>query len=234
MKIFNYRPYVFFALLILFLGTFLQAQVPLEGNFTFDKSIAPNANGLMMEMSQPANLVTQAIQNRFSSFSQAKMKDMGKGMFAYEATMYPEISANTLTYYFRVEEPTKKSTKTKVFLFLSPGYDNFLTTDKYWQEMQNAQRFLTLIPDEAQKLSLKGEIETVNEAVSSDQKELEKVVSDKEKLAKEIAKMEADLQNLKKQMTELEAAETKVKARIDEKKQSIDGLNQTLRKVDGQ
>ena len=166
-----------FSLAFIFSSSFLFGQ---EGMYNFDKRIAPNANGISIEMQEEAQYVEAALRSKFEKIGQKKPKGMKKGLYMYEAAVLPEISDATLNYYYRVESTGNNASS--IALFLSPGNNNFWSSDKFPDEMRRAEQFL---------YALEVEVATI--------KMQEKIIAQKELIAKE-EKEEKDLQKKEEDM----------------------------------
>ncbi|MEL6251511.1 MAG: hypothetical protein AAFR87_05805 [Bacteroidota bacterium] len=166
-----------------------------EGMYNFDKRIAPNANGISIEMQESSQYVEAALRNKFEKIGQKKPKGMKKGLYMYEAVILPEISDATLNYYYRVESAGTNASN--VALFLSPGNNNFWSSEKFPDEMRRAEQFLYALEIEVATIKMQEKILAQKEIIIKEEKEEKNLQKAEEDMFKEIEKLEKQIEETK-------------------------------------
>lgn len=163
--------------------------------YNFDKRIAPNANGISIEMQESSQYVEAALRNKFEKIGQKKPKGMKKGLYMYEAVILPEISDATLNYYYRVESAGTNASN--VALFLSPGNNNFWSSEKFPDEMRRAEQFLYALEIEVATIKMQEKILAQKEIIIKEEKEEKNLQKAEEDMFKEIEKLEKQIEETK-------------------------------------
>jgi DNA repair exonuclease SbcCD ATPase subunit len=192
---------------------FPQAEEPFGNNH--NHLLAPNGHFFNIDLVKMS--VSQTIKQSENEVATGEKVKSTKGLFAVESVTFDPISARTLDYYYRVEPIGKKEeNQSRVTLFLSAGYYNFLDSETYPKEVAAARTFLqslaknTLIYRLQEKI--KAQQELVNEQIKEEadlQKEGQKLHKDKidadsniKKLDEEIEKLAAEIEMLKAKVSE--------------------------------
>lgn len=142
-----------------------------------------------------------------------------KGYEAFKAQVFPEISSNMIDIYYKVE--TKKENESKVILFLSTGYDNWLNPTDHASELNNAKKMLEGLAKEVRTYEL-------NLAIEAQTKVLEGEVKEQADLEKELAKLGSDLEKLQKEIEENKKTQELNKKTQEEQKKTIENEKKTL------
>ncbi|MDW3651261.1 MAG: hypothetical protein R8P61_29555 [Bacteroidia bacterium] len=167
-----------------------------EGMYNFDKRIAPNANGISIEIQEEAQYLEAALRSKFEKIGQKKPKSMKKGLYMYEAVVLSEVSDATLNYYYRVESSGNNSSS--VSLFLSPGNNNFWSSEKFPDEMRRAEQFLYALEVEVATIKVQEKILAQKELIEKEEKEEKDLQKEEEDMVKEIEKLEKQIEETKK------------------------------------
>ncbi|MEL6676753.1 MAG: hypothetical protein AAFR61_31375 [Bacteroidota bacterium] len=202
-------------------GNILIAQQAMEGSYAFNKRIAESANGISLLVEGDPVFVEAALKDLFALHTKEKAKGVKKGLFMYEGVVIPSITDATLNYYYRLEQPNKAEAKTLVTLFLSPGHDNFYTSDKFGPEMEAAGKMLQSLDFNTQIKELEATImeqekviEEEEKAMTGLEKNLQDLLKEKEKLNKALAenktKQDENLQEQEKQMLKAQVEKIKL------------------------
>ncbi|GAB4405745.1 MAG: hypothetical protein OHK0039_07030 [Bacteroidia bacterium] len=179
--------------LLLLLTTSLSAQVALEGSYAFDKRLAPMANGVTYEINAPTARFEALFTQRFETAG-AKIKKERKGLFYAEAVVLPDVSGRTLDYYYRVEPTGSDGARARITLFLSLGNNNFLTSDRYPQEIEAAKQFLVSLDREARRAEMQAQIEAQRAALNALLLQQTTLKQQQETLAQEKVRLEKAVQ----------------------------------------
>ncbi|MEL6590105.1 MAG: hypothetical protein AAFQ68_08500, partial [Bacteroidota bacterium] len=182
------------------------AQVE-ETNATFSKKLKPSGNALTFVIEGNAEEILTVLNEKFSVATGEKVKKV-KDLQSLESVVFEEISPRTMDYYYRVEPVENTADKfTRITLFLSSGYYNFIDSEKYPEEMANATAFLQSLDLKTKMYQLEQKIAVQQEAVAEQQKMQDELIAKQEKLKKEVAasqnditKMEADIAKLQEKI----------------------------------
>lgn len=201
--------------------TLVFAQSAIEGRYALTKKVASEAPGVSILLSNSLAYVESALAQKFQSVSKNKPKNMGKGVMMYEAVVLREVSDATLNYYYRMEETGSGAAKmTKVTLFISPGHDNFYSSEKYPNEMRAAERMLQNLDQNAARL-------VMQDAMSAQSQ----VIAEQEKIQADLVNQQSSLQktqeSLAKEMEKLQTALLENQAALE--KNRLDQENQQRR-----
>lgn len=220
------------AFLVLSFGAFfpLAAQVPLEGTYNFDKRLAPMANGVTMEMNSPYERVEAILTQRFAT-ANAKVKKERKDLYKAESVIIPTISGRTLDYYYRLEEATKDRPRPRLTLFLSLGNQNFLTSDRYPQEIEAAKAFLASIDAEARRAEIQAQLQTQTALVNGLLQQQEALKKTQTELAKEKQNLEQAMQKNAAAAAQNAEQQQQVTSKISAEQQKLDTLQAQLQQA---
>ena len=221
--------FAFFALLLLAINP-LAAQLPLEGTYSFDKRLAPMANGVTMEMNASYEQIEALLDQRFSA-ANAKVKKERKDLYVAEGAILPSVSGRTLDYYYRLEEPTKDRPRPRLTLFLSLGNQNFLTSDKYPQEIEAAKAFLASLDLEARRAEINAKLQAQTAVVNELLKQQQELKTTQTSLAEEKAKLEQAMQKNAAATAQNAEAQQQMTAKIAAEQQKLETLQQQLQQA---
>ena len=147
---------------------------------------------------------------------------------AHYALEFPEVSAQKLDYYFRIEELNGQQSQTRVTLFLALGNDNFMDQAGYPNEWVAAQSFLTGLRDDINRIMLASALEEMEGALSEAEKAMKDLQSESEDLAKEQKKLEEDLQKVKESRAENQTALTKQQETLQQLRSQVQALRRQM------
>jgi hypothetical protein len=211
-----------FPLFILFAATMF-AQKASEGS---EKSpFGTDGKCVMIELEGQNKNVEAVLAEKFKKLKGKKEK----GFEAFKAQIFPEISSNTLDYYYKVE--TKGDNKTKVVMFMSTGYDNWLNPTENAGEINNAKKMLEGLVVEVRTYELNLAIGAQTKVLEEATKTQEKLVKDNEDLKKELAKLQEDIENNKKSTESNVKTQEEQKKVIEAEKKTLDELQKQLGQV---
>ncbi|MEL7339171.1 MAG: hypothetical protein AAGM67_01705, partial [Bacteroidota bacterium] len=102
---------------------------------TFSKKLKPSGNALTFVIEGDAEEILTVLNEKFSVATGEKVKSV-KDLQTVESVVFEEISSRTMDYYYRVEPVENTNEKySRITLFLSSGYYNFIDSEKYPEEM---------------------------------------------------------------------------------------------------
>ncbi|MFK7920824.1 MAG: hypothetical protein AB8H47_02660 [Bacteroidia bacterium] len=187
------------------------AQVE-ETTASFAKKVKPSGNALTFVIEGNAEEILTVLNDKFAVGTGEKVKSF-KGLQALESVTFAEISDRTMDYYYRVEPVENTEGKySRITMFLSAGYYNFLDSEKYPEEVAKATTFLQSLDLKTKMYQLEQKITLQQEAVAKVQKTQDELIEKAEKLTKDVAdeqnailKMEEEIAKLKEKMVEAQA-----------------------------
>lgn len=185
-------------------SSFVIAQEAVQGRYALTKKVAEQAPGMAILIDGSEEYVTAALTEKFvAADSKAKAKNMGKGLYKYEAIVLPEVSDATLNYYYRIEEGGNPgATMTKVTFFISPGHDNFYTADKYSTELNAAERMLVSLDKGAKRMAMQAAVEAQAALIATEEKQQADLEKTAKQLTKEQSDIEKEIEKLQKKLVE--------------------------------
>lgn len=211
--------------LLLIVFSFVTAQEVKEGNYPFNKKIAPIAYGLSLDVAATPEHATKVIEEEFKANTKGKPKSFKDGLYVVEALNFPRISDAMLDYYYRVEPSSKKDkSNARITLFLSAGNFNFRDAKDHKHEFKAAQSWLK---DVAKKINGQ-EMEFAMEAQEDVLKEISKNI---EKLKKEQLDLEKKQKELLDEIARNKQEQETQQQKLIQEQHKLSQMQQTLRKM---
>lgn len=208
---------------LMFLFGSLQAQKAGESN---EKSpVGGNGNAITITLEAQADNVEDVMEEKFKKLKGKKEK----GFEAFKGQIFEPISSDMLDIYYRVEKVG--GDKCKVIIFLSKGYDNWLTGQQDGSEVQNTKKMLDEMVAEVRKYELQLAIDAQTKVLEDELKEQEKLVKELEKLVKDKEKLEEELAENKEDQETNKKTQEEQKKKIEEEKKLLDELQKRLGQV---
>jgi len=112
------------------------AQNAREGSVRYKSE---DRNGVMADFDAPKDQTEDALAKRLDAANIGK-KNRESGYWKYEGVNWPEIAPEKVDVYFNVERHKGSSV---VYMLVSTGYGNFVTTALNPQVIENMKSFLT-------------------------------------------------------------------------------------------
>lgn len=178
------------------------AQVE-ETTASFAKKIKPSGNALTFVIEGNAEEILTVLNDKFTVGTGEKVKSF-KGLQALESVTFSEISDRTMDYYYRVESVENTSDKySRITMFLSAGYYNFLDSEKYPAEIANATAFLQSLDLKTKMYQLEQKITLQQEGIAGLQKTQDELIAKEEKLTKDAAAEQNTILKMEEEITKL-------------------------------
>ncbi|MDR0874540.1 MAG: hypothetical protein LBN27_13930 [Prevotellaceae bacterium] len=114
-----------------------------------------------------------------------------KGATKYEQVRYSTIADTPIDFYTKVTGDKKKAT---VYVFISKGYENFVTSGNDANVAARAKAFLQSLNADIQNYDLKNQTAAQEKEVKKAQKDYDKLVKKQKDLQKEQDKVAKELQ----------------------------------------
>ena len=133
--------------------------------------------------------VEKVMEKKFSKLKH----ENEKGFEHYPAQIFSQISDKMLDYYWKVDKADKEHST--VILFISTGYNNFITEATHAKEIANAKQLLNNMQREVRTYEL-------GLAIEAQEKVLEKAIKKKEDIVEDGEDLKKDEEKLKKELEE--------------------------------
>jgi len=148
-----------------------------------------------MNLNYAKSTVEQALALRLKN---DKLKgSSSKGAVKYENVRYPAIADVPVDFYTKVTGSKKAAT---IYVFVSKGYENFVTSSSDANIANNARIFLTSTLEDVKKYDLKNQINAQEKEVKKAQKDYDKFVKKQEDLKKQQEKTAKETQKAKENL----------------------------------
>jgi hypothetical protein len=211
------------SLLALFSAFSAWAQKSNEAN---EKSpLGENGPAIVIEFEGQAKNVEDVLADKFKKLKSSKTK----GFVAMEGQIFTEIGPDMMDIYYKVEKG--KENQAKVVMFLSKGYNNWMTGSTNPAEVGNAKKMLDNLVSEVRKYELGIAIAAQEKVLDGATKDQEKLVKDGEGLVKDHQKLEEELAKNKENQELNKKAQEDQKKVIEEEKKVLDELKKKLGSV---
>lgn len=209
--------------MIMLLATSVWAQKTMEGN---EKTpLGDSGPCLVVEIEGQRDNVEDVMKDKFKKLKTGKKK----GFVTMEKQAYDEISATTIDLYYKVDK--SGDNKSKVIMFLSTGYDNWMTAQTHAQEVSAAKEILNGLAREVRVYELTKAIAAQTKVVEEAVKTQEGLEKDQEKLEKDQEKLEEEIAENKQEQEENKKGQEDQKKKLDEEKKMLDELQKQLGQV---
>ncbi|GHV34558.1 hypothetical protein FACS1894180_6450 [Bacteroidia bacterium] len=193
-----------FAIVLAFFGlTNLSSQVVLETSQELNKQQQP---AFVVTYNFTQDIAEEAI-SRYLKSNKIKFKS-SKGVFSCERVNYALLSSSTVDLYYKCIGDKKAGT-TMVFIFVSKGYENFVSSATDPVVAANVSGMFSLLKEEARQVR----IERQQEVIAGAQKEVDKSV---------------------KKLDDLKDQQRKIEDEINARRATVGKENQTLEDIKGE
>src|SRR6218665_2010544 len=169
------------------IGGTATAQNAHESSVKFNKT---NENAVVADYEKPADIVEAALKKQLESEGLTKGKN-SKGYLTFSGIQWSKVSNEKVDVYFKVEGKKEKSTVT---VFISKGYDNFISSGSDSRAIDNVKGFLNGLVHHAtahqHSLNIAAQEEAIKKAekaYNSSSESGKDLIAQKEKLEKRIA-----------------------------------------------
>ena len=214
---------LYFSILFVLAASFVMAQKASESNE--QSPLKTNGNAVTVTLEGDHKNVEAVLKEKFK-----KLKSKSeKGFQAYKGQIYSPLSSEMLDFYWKVEK--RKNNESKVILFLSKGYDNWLTSQEDATTINNAKKMLDDLVSEVRKYELGIAISAQTKVVEKETKNMEKLAKEGEDLVKDHEKLTKEIeQNKVDQETNKNDQEAQKKV-VEEQKKLLEELQKKLGQV---
>jgi vacuolar-type H+-ATPase subunit I/STV1 len=202
--------------LLLFSAAVLFMQISFaqrSGEMEWQKQKLP---ATIIDIPQSASVTEAAILQKLSQLGY-KPKE-SKGVYSIKGARIPEISAEMIDIYFKVDRKSRKDKDESVVYFVvSKGYENFVKSTDDAALNQNIQNYTRGFIPLAEAEGLEREIKAQEETLKSAEKKAADLQDESESLQKRLKKLQDDIEENKKNIE-------KQKAEIDNQRRALDIL----------
>ena len=204
---------------VLFSVTITHAQTSVE-SILIEKQ---NRNAVKLEIDQPENITSTALEQRFKRSGISGKKSNG-GVVVYKGINLSEISTSKLDIYTKV---VKHGTGSIVYMAASKGYDNFAVTEET-EITVNIATFLTAFVKDANYRSVDVDLSAQMQDIAKQEKAYQKLLEDQKDTQKKKVDAEARLIQLQNDITTKSTELDQKKAALEELKAKRTTINQTF------
>jgi hypothetical protein len=174
------------AIVLAFFGlTKLSSQVMLETSQELNKQQQP---AFVVTFNFNQDIAEEAI-TRYLKSNKIKFKS-SKGIFSCERVNYALLSPNTVDLYYKCIGDKKAGT-TMMFIFVSKGYENFVSQATDPVVAANVSGMFTLLKEEARQIRIERQQKVIDDA----QKEVEKSLKKLDDLKEQQRKVEKEIED---------------------------------------
>lgn len=220
------KTITFFTLIFGFIFAFSQTTSVEEGTFAFMTKGQETAPGVSAVIKGKPEYVSIALQEKFKVATQEEPQRVkkAKDLYEYESIVMNEISDASLNYYYKVEPVKGKEDQSQVYFFLSPGNNNFWTSEKYRQEISNTKNMLNNMDKEVKIAEMNAKIAVQSAMIKEMTSEDTKLGKEKEKLEKERVQLEKALEKNQEAMQELLSEQESHAGKLAEQKLKLTNM----------
>jgi hypothetical protein len=211
----------------LFAGSMAALSQSVSTTITINKKIQP---GLMLSLPNNTDVAEGTILQKLKETGYSPetkgtlfwKKNKLDGFYVFNGITLPALDNLKLDMYFKVEQKSKKQNdQSIIYLLVSKGYDNFISSEADPTTFVAATAFLNGFVAGTDSYRLNLDIEEQEKVVKSAEKKLAGLQDDDKTIEKKIENLQADLRNKRNDqaMQEKEIANQKIK--LDELKAKV-------------
>lgn len=201
----------FIGALLLVTAAYSNAQNIYSGNVEFDKT---TQQGTIAEYNYTEDLVSNVLISEIEK-SAGKSKSV-KGFQLFKGVHINEISPDAIDLYVKIDRKSKKEKdKSVVYVLVSKGYDNFVTTASDASVFDNTKTFLQNITTKFAASDLSSQITEQEKLVKKEQKKLDGYSDDIKDMEKKIRKLNDDIEDRKKDIEKQKSEVSKQQGILD-------------------
>lgn len=170
-----------------------------------------NASGYTVNVDGDKSVVTASLEDYFKKTFNTKSSS-SKGYKMYKGVSWPEVAADKLDVYYKVDGKKGKNTVT---VLVSKGYDNFISGSSDPQIADGVKNFMNSIQQKTANTTAANAVAAAQKAMDDAQKDYDKVAKKEEELRKSKEKIEKDIASQQKTMGDKEKTLNQAKAALD-------------------
>lgn len=186
------------------------AQNAHEGKVKFTKG--QDENAVIAEYELPKQTIEAALRERMEKTLGSSHSE--KGFLTYKGVNWVEISPDKVDVYTKVEGKGNKST---IILFISKGYDNFISSASDGDKVQKAENFLNGFMKDAVAYQLRQNIAAQEEVIRKAERALDNANDDGNRLVR-------DKEKIEKKIAENNSERSKLQSALDDEKKKLEDL----------
>jgi hypothetical protein len=207
-----------FLLLMVILNPFLELAIGQNVIEQKSECIDGVQNGLVIEINSTIKNVEIVLEKRLKG--DGLMVNTKKGFYTCMAQNWARIGTGTMDYYFKVTKIDKN--KSSITMFISKGYNNFLSSESNKMEIENAKIFMNSLINDSKKYEIELSLITNADLQKENIKDTEKLIKavqkaneEIEELKKKIEENTTEQKNKSKEMENLKMQEAELKGQLD-------------------
>lgn len=214
------HAFLLFAVCLGFSAT-VWAQKAQELMITFDKKTPPT-NAIQLTLPGTSEGAEEVMYEKVRRGSANKPKKEGSVMVV-RGVVIPEISQLKMDYSYRIDKANVGSTIT---LYLSLGNNNYVRSDVYPQEIENAKKFLESIDKELRIFDQEKSVKDQADALKKEESKLKDLEKDAADLDKKLKELQKDIEVAGKKVSDQSALIQAAKAKLQEAESALKAMKQ--------
>jgi hypothetical protein len=173
-----------------------------------------NRNAVMIEISQPVNITTDALEQKLR---RAGLNEkVRKGLASYKGVVLSEISKDKIDIYTKVVEGPNNTSV--VYMAVSRGYNNFTNSVADSTITENVKSFLNSLVKNANNYSADVDIGNQIKGENKSQEEYQKLLDEQKDLEKKKAKIDSRLTEIQNELNTRKMDLDKKKTGVEDSK----------------
>ena len=178
------------------LASLAHAQIIREGVCEFNKV---DRSAIIAEIDQPSDVVEYGLLEDMKERKYGK-GDNEKGFIAFTGIKFPQISTETIDIYFKIEAKKKDEGKTILYMLISRGNDNFMSSTKDPAVFTAAREYIKNLAPIFQNRSLDLQISAQEKLIKDTEKTVDDLESKIKSLEKKIEESKKELEKAQKDL----------------------------------
>lgn len=147
------------------------------------------------------------------------------GFYVFKQVTLPELKNQTLDLYLNVEKIEKNKNKTKLYMLVSKGYNNFISPDSDTAIYRAARSFLNSFIEETAAFKLRISIEQQKESIDDSERSMRNLSEYETEMVKKRDKLNEDMKKNKEDQERLQNKLQQQKSTLEESSLQLERLN---------
>jgi len=178
-------------------------------NINYNEKLEP---GLVLELPNKPEIVQKTVLEKLMETGYKPettgalfwKSDKVNGFYVFKQVTLPELKNQTLDLYLNVEKLENYKNKTKLYMLVSKGYDNFISPDSDTEIYRAARSFLNSFIEETAAFKLRISIEELKESIADSEKSMRSLTEHENEMVKKMDNLNEDLRKNKEDQEKLQ------------------------------
>lgn len=178
-------------------------------NINYNEKLEP---GLVLELPNKPEIVQKTVLEKLmvtgykpeTTGALFWKSDKVNGFYVFKQVTLPELKNQTLDLYLNVEKLENYKNKTKLYMLVSKGYDNFISPDSDTEIYRAARSFLNSFIEETAAFKLRISIEELKESIADSEKSMRSLTEHENEMVKKMDNLNEDLRKNKEDQEKLQ------------------------------